>query len=45
MINHLQWDQTQEALPRIKVVVFVTIAVKRDQDVFFRRCLRRCRTP
>ena len=28
MIDHLQWDQTKDSLPRIKVVFFVTIAIK-----------------
>ena len=28
MIDHLNWDQTQGALPQIKVVVFVIIAIK-----------------
>ena len=35
MIDHLKWEQTKGALPRIKVVVFVTIAIKWDQDVLF----------
>ena len=40
MIDHLQWDQTKDSLPGIKVVFFVKLSNKMRQDVFFQEVLK-----